>query len=189
MTPTTTTVDIYGHRGHPRTLKELTDMALARLLLRRIWYLQDERGTASGMPAGREPRNRLLEAAMHLLPLQPIARRLDLEMLPFEDVAAEVARRRSLHAKAPERPYAHRPSLGDMGDAELAALLLRTLKSVYRNAKKRDFRDRLRDERELLDGALALYPPQRAIPKPLPWTTEQIVAEADRRRYAPLLKH
>ncbi len=188
MTPTTTT-DIYGHRGHPRTLKELTDIALARLLLRRMWYLQDERGAASGMSTGREPRNRLLEAAMHLLPLQPIARRLDLEMLPFEAIAAEVARRRSFHGKAPERPYTHRPPLSDIGDIELAALLLRTLKSVYRNAKRHDFRDRLRDERELLDEALSLYPPQRAIPKPLPWKTEDIVAEADRRRFAPLLKH
>ena len=170
--------DIYGHRAYPRALKELTNAALARLMLRRIWYIQDECGASMG----RDPRNMALEAAMHLLPLNSIARYIDLEMLPFEEIIAEVVRRRPIVRRRDEGSYKECPPLAKLDDMELAGLLLRTLKSVYRNLRKNDLRDRLREERELLEIALEFFPPQKAIPKPLPWNTEGLIKEVDERR-------
>lgn len=176
--------DIYGHRTYPHSLKDLTNAALARLMLRRIWYIQDEYGASMG----REPRNRVLEAAMHLLPLNSIARYIDLEILPFEEIIAEAARRRPVIHRRGKGSYKECPQLAKLDDLELAGLLLRTLKSVYRKMRKHDLRDRLREERELLEAALEFFPQQRAIPKPLSWGTEDLVREVDERRYRALKK-
>ena len=176
-------IDLYGHRTHPRELKDLTNAALSRLLLRKIWYIQDELGVSMG----RSHRNQVLEAAMHLLPLQPIARYLDLD-IPFEEIISVAAVRRTDHHRRRPSASRPRPPLAELGDLELAALLLRILKSAYRRERKRDIRDRQREERELLETALELFPEQKAIPKPLPWKTEDIIKEADRRRYRSLKK-
>lgn len=166
--------DFYGHHKHPRKLKELTDAAVARLLLRRIWFIQDEYRKY----LGRHPRNRLLEAAMHLLPLNEIARHIDIDTLPLGEIMAEAERRRSLSKKHSEKAYRQTPELSEISDMELAGLLLRRLKSLYRKEKHGDLLDRFREERELLNEALAIFP-KKPIRKPLPWREDVIIREAD----------
>ena len=150
-----------------------------RLVLRKLWSEQDDDQASMG----RTVRNKVLEAAMNLLPLNSIARHIELDQLPFEKVLAEAKRHHAIHVPRREESYKKCPPLQKLSDLELSGLLLRILKSIYRKEKRKDLRDRLRNERELLEIALALFPRQGALPKPLPWKTEDVLKEADERRF------
>ena len=154
-----------------KTISTLTDYAVARLLLRKLWQLQD----ASGVSMGRAKRNVLLEGAIYIMPL---LRFRGQDQFGRDQLIDEAMRRTEsslpLRSAVGERKVPH---------MVIAVILLYHMREWYEADAQKDPMQALRLEMEILDASL------RLLPKPSPEQVterqiEDLVEDAnDRRRY------
>jgi hypothetical protein len=155
-----------------RTLSELKNEELARLILRELWRFQD----ASGASMGRSLRSALLEAAMELLPPpQDIGDPDALTLFDLYEEAAKGSRREAVTLEG----QTHFPDIGLITDRELAIMLIDHLRSWYEDDAKENPKEPLVNEQTVLKRALVLLS--------MPcgnFAQEDLLCEADERQHA-----
>lgn len=164
---------------HPTALEALSDVDLARLMLRQLWQDQD----ASGISVGRHPRNCLLEAAMGLIPMP---RNIDSES--FDELNIEAERRMKLGvtqltlggSEVKIEP------IQELNSLALATLLLGQLKLYYDEHLAREPVQRFGRESQIFAAALKLLPKLPEVERQA-YTSEELLEEVSRRNYVAAL--
>jgi|GEM_PF-2518044 len=163
---------------HWKQLNQLTDLELARLILRQLWQWQ----SASGVSHGRSPRNVLLEGFINLV---EIPKRVNADAWNENDLLAE-AQRRVPNRNTIPKPYTKVPAPSRISDFRFAMYMLELLNDFYEEDERAYPLESLRHERELLRAALRLLPIPKPFPKKPHWGMDQLYSDS-RERYRKLL--
>ena len=139
-----------------RKISNLKNYAVARLLLRKLWQLQD----ASGVSTGRAKRNVMLEGAIYIMPL---LRFRNQDQFSRDELVNEAQRR------VPDPLFFGHPAGGrKVPHLFVAIVLLYHMREWYRADKEKDPRQALTLEMAILEAAI------RLLPKP---SSEQVLGQ------------
>jgi hypothetical protein len=149
-----------------RSLSELGNDEVARLILRKLWQLQD----AGGVSMGRSPRSVFLESAINILPM-PVR---NCDAFGTQELLEEVKKRRaSIPPKLGSVRYVRR-----IGKRTLAILLLQELLAWYREDAKKDPQQALTVETRMTETVLRLMPLPRGFKRSASWSAEALVEQS-----------
>jgi hypothetical protein len=157
----------------------LSNDDLARLMLRRVWQIQD----AGGVSMGRSLRNVLLECALHLMPVRA---RLNTDI--FDELLLwEFLDKAAKRVPLPPRRMRRMPPLKRVSTRTVAILVIKELHLWYEEDARQNPMEALILETDLVRGVLPLLPLPEGFKKPDAWTHGMLIEEA-RERYHALLK-
>lgn len=163
------------------SLGKVSNLILARLILRQLWQIQDARGISMG----RSRRNCFLEGAIHLIPIPEYIHSDD---FGYEQLLDEAQRRNPVYA--PNRPfYKRNPTPKTLGNLPIAILLLKELEKYYEEDEaKNGPMNSITSEPKLCAIVIRLLPPQKQIRKAwIKWNPELLYMEA-RDRYSEIIR-
>ena len=158
-----------------KRLDEVTNLELARLILRQLWQYQD----AGGISMGRHYRNALLEGFTDIIRLP---KNIYSDAWSEEDLMNEAMRRNPVNNPIP-KTRKRVPKLCQLSNLRLGIYLLELLKEFYEEDALANPHYPLWLENKLLNAASRLIPTPRPFPHRPRWTKDAILFEArDRRR-------
>jgi hypothetical protein len=153
-------------------LRQLKNDELARLILRKLWQIQD----VGGVSMGRSLRNVFLEAAKNIMPCPEMP---NLDAFSEADLKQEGDRRKP---KSPRR-LRHSCVLKKLSDRTLAILLLLELKKWLDDDALKNPHGPLGWEIQATKSALRLLPLPKEFDGTELWSADSLVSEA-RDRYS-----